>query len=86
MGQEQAKRAVEAGYWNLYRFDPRRKEDGALVLDSKAPTGDFRQHLLSEVRYAALTRKNPDKAERLFAQAAQEAQERFLTYERLAGR
>ena len=86
VGQEQAKRAVEAGYWNLYRFDPRRKEDGALVLDSKAPTGDFRQHLLSEVRYAALTRKNPDKAERLFAQAAQEAQERFLTYERLAGR
>ena len=86
VGQDQAKRAVEAGYWNLYRFDPRRKDKGALILDSKAPTGDFRQHLMTEVRYAALTRKDPEKAEKLFSKAAQEARERFLTYERLAGK
>ncbi len=86
--QEQAKRAVEAGYWSLYHYDPRRAERGEnpFVLDSGEPRADFKTFLLSEVRYAALQRRFPERAEELYARADAAAAARRETYGRLAGR
>ncbi|MCI8513046.1 MAG: pyruvate:ferredoxin (flavodoxin) oxidoreductase [Lachnospiraceae bacterium] len=84
--QYQAKRAVEAGYWSLYRFNPLLKEQGKnpFTLDSKDPTADFREFLMSEVRYASLFKAFPDAAEELFAKAEQDAKDRIASYKRLA--
>jgi pyruvate-ferredoxin/flavodoxin oxidoreductase len=84
--QNEEKRAVESGYWILYRYDPRLKEEGKnpLILDSKEPTGDFNEFLMGEVRYASLTRTFPDNAERLFEKAREDMKERFETYKRMA--
>ncbi len=84
--QEEEKRAVECGYWILYRFDPRRAEKGEnpFVLDSKDPKGDFREFLMGEIRFSALTRTFPDKAEELFKKAEKEVMERFNLYKHLA--
>lgn len=86
--QEQQKHAVETGYWNLYRYDPRRKEKGEnpFILDSKEPKGGFREFLMSEVRFASLAKKNPDLAEELFMQAEEEAMERYQRYYKLSER
>ncbi len=88
MGQsvEQEKRAVEAGYWHLYRFDPRRAEEGnnPFSLDSKEPKASFRDFLMSEVRYNSLVKKFPDIAEELLEQAEKDAQHRYETYLRMA--
>lgn len=56
--QNEIKRAVEAGYWQMYRFNPELKKEGKnpFTLDSKEPTGNFREFLLSEVRYSSLQR------------------------------
>ena len=70
------KKAVEAGYWHTYRFDPR-KEENAFTLDSKAPTAAYRDFIMGEVRYNSLTRSFPDRAEDLFAQAEKNAQHRY---------
>ena len=89
MGRSQAeeKKAVDCGYWTLYRFDPRRKDagDNPLVLDSKAPEGDFQEFLMGEVRYSSLTRTFPESAKVLFQQAEQDAKERYETYKQMAG-
>jgi pyruvate-ferredoxin/flavodoxin oxidoreductase len=84
--QAEMKRAVEAGYWTLYRYDPRRKAEGKnpFQLDSKPPTLDFETFLRGETRYAALDITFPDNAQALFAQAAVEARERYEQYRRLA--
>ncbi len=84
--QEEGKRAVESGYWPLYRFDPRLKEQAKnpFQLDSKEPTGDLKEFLMGEVRYSSLTRTFPDKAESFFQQAAEEAKERYEDLKRLA--
>lgn len=84
---EEEKLAVEAGYWHLYRYDPRRKAEGKnpFVMDSKAPGGDFREFLMGENRYASLKIAFPDKAEELYCKAEQDAEERLETYKRLAG-
>lgn len=86
--QEQQKHAVEAGYWNLYRYDPRRKEKGEnpFILDSKEPKGGFREFLMSEVRFASLVKKNAGLAEELFMQAEEEAMERYQRYYKLSER
>ena len=86
--QEQQKHAVEAGYWNLYRYDPRRKEKGEnpFILDSKEPKGGFREFLMSEVRFASLAKKNAGLAEELFMQAEEEAMERYQRYYKLSER
>ena len=83
----QEKRAVEAGYWHLYRYNPLLKEKGEnpFKLDSKKPSASFRDFLLSEVRYSSLQRALPKEAEELFEQAEAEAAERLREYERLAG-
>ena len=84
--QLEEKRAVEAGYWHLYRYNPLLKEQGKnpFILDSKEPTASFRDFILSEVRYSSLTRTFPDKAEVLFEQAEKDAKERYENYKRLA--
>ena len=83
--QYQEKRAVDSGYWHLYRFDPRLKEEGKnpFVLDSKEPTESFRDFLMSEVRYTTLQRQFPDVAEELFAKAEKDAKERYNSYKRM---
>jgi pyruvate-ferredoxin/flavodoxin oxidoreductase len=84
--QNEEKLAVEAGYWPLYRYDPRLKEEGKnpFTLDSKEPSGDFKEFLMGEVRYSSLTRTFPDEAQKLFEKAEKDAKERFETYKRLA--
>ena len=84
--QNEEKLAVEAGYWPLYRYDPRLEEEGKnpFTLDSKEPSGDFKEFLMGEVRYSSLTRTFPDAAEKLFEKAEKDAKDRFETYKRLA--
>jgi pyruvate-ferredoxin/flavodoxin oxidoreductase len=84
--QNEEKRAVESGYWPLYRFDPRLKAEGKnpFTLDSKEPTGDFREFLMGEVRYSSLAITFPEKAEDLFKKAEADMKERFEGYKRLA--
>jgi len=83
---EQGKKAVEAGYWHLYRFNPELKEEGKnpFILDSKEPKASFREFLMGEVRYSSLTKTFPEVAEGLFVKSEKEAQERYETYKRLA--
>ncbi|SHI93723.1 pyruvate:ferredoxin (flavodoxin) oxidoreductase [Parasporobacterium paucivorans] len=80
------KTAVTSGYWNLFRFDPRRKEEGLnpLVVDSKQPSTPYRDFLTNEVRFSSLMRKDPEKAERLFAEAEKNAMEKYSHLEKLA--
>lgn len=84
--QEQAK-AVQAGYWHLYRYNPQLAAAGhnPFTLDSKEPTGDLREFLLGEVRYDSLFKISPENAEALFAKTAKDAKERYESYKRLAG-
>lgn len=80
------KKAVESGYWHLWRFDPRLKDQGKnpFNLDSKEPTGNFRDFLMGEVRYASLMTLFPEIAEKMFAVAEEHAKEKFRTLKRLA--
>ena len=84
--QEQGKKAVESGYWHLYRYNPELKEEGKnpFILDSKEPTASFQEFLTGEVRYSALQKSFPEEAEELFAKAEKDAQERYESYKRLA--
>jgi len=90
MGKSQAeeKLAVEVGYWPLYRYDPRLKEQGKspFQLDSKEPSGDFHEFLMGEVRYASLYQSFPDEAKRLHARLEEECKERYQEYKAIAGR
>lgn len=83
--QEQAKLAVECGYWTLLRFDPRLAAEGKnpLIIDSKEPNWDlYDQYLMSETRYAQLKNINPVEAEALLARNKEEAQRRYKMYQR----
>jgi pyruvate-ferredoxin/flavodoxin oxidoreductase len=74
--QKEMKKAVDCGYWNLYRFNP--AADGAkFTLDSKEPAGGYQEFLMNEARYSRLTREFPDRATSLFAKSEQLAKERF---------
>jgi len=88
MDQSQAemKKAVDCGYWALYRYNPQLKDSGKnpFTLDSKEPTGNFRDFILGEVRYASLKAKFPEAAEELFAKTEADAKERLQVYKRLA--
>ncbi|GFI37432.1 pyruvate synthase [Lachnospiraceae bacterium] len=74
--------AVECGYWNNFRFNPA-AEGAKFTLDSKEPSGDYQAFLDGEVRYNALKRANPEKAERLFAKNEAEAMERYAYLKKL---
>ena len=84
--QRQSRRAVEAGYWSMYRFNPTLKDQGKnpFVLDSKEPTASFEEFLLSEVRYSSLLKQYPDSAKELFEKAENDAKERLESYIRLS--
>ena len=77
--QKEMKKAVECGYWNLFRFNPALKAQGKnpFSLDSKAPAGGYEDFLMNEARYSSLTRSFPDRAKELFAKAETEASARY---------
>lgn len=81
------KQAVAAGYWHLYRFDPRLEKEGKnpFVLDSKDPTESFQDFIGSEVRYTSLQKDFPEEAEILFKAAEESAKDRLASYKRMAG-
>jgi pyruvate-ferredoxin/flavodoxin oxidoreductase len=83
---DEMKRAVECGYWHLWRYNPLLKEEGKnpFILDSKEPTGNFKEFLMGEVRYASLVKAFPEVAEELFELAEKAAKERYETYKRMA--
>ncbi|NLN07211.1 MAG: pyruvate:ferredoxin (flavodoxin) oxidoreductase [Firmicutes bacterium] len=80
------KRAVEAGYWHLYRYNPalRRVGKTPFILDSKEPKADFLAFIQGEIRYSQLKNVFPEHADRLYALAAEQAQERYRRYRLLA--
>lgn len=86
--QTEEKRAVEAGYWHTFRYDPRLALDGKnpFQLDSKAPTASYNDFIMNEVRYNVLARSNPERAKELFAKAEQNAMEKYAHLAKLAGR
>ena len=79
--QEEMKRAVESGYWLLYRYDPRKEHP--FQLDSKAPTMPYEEFLDGEVRYASLRRTFPENAKELFARGSEQAAKRFDKYNKM---
>ena len=83
--QTEEKLAVESGYWNNFRFDPRKAEEGKnpFTLDSKAPTGDYQEFLMGEVRYASLAKANPSRAEKLFDKSQSEAVAKYAYLQKL---
>lgn len=83
--QEESRRAVAAGYWDLYRYNPalRGTDKNPFSLDSKEPTESFRDFLMGEVRYASLKQTFPEVAEELFAKTEEDAKERRLSYVRM---
>ena len=77
--QLEMKKAVEAGYWNMFRYNPA-AEGAKLTIDSKAPTGDYQAFITNEARYSRLAQSFPERSKELFAKAEEAAKER---YERL---
>ena len=79
ISQAEEKKAVAAGYWNNFRFDPRKADNGEnpFTLDSKAPTASYRDFIMGEVRYNSLTRAFPERAEKLFEKAEKAAADRY---------
>ncbi|WP_321972381.1 pyruvate:ferredoxin (flavodoxin) oxidoreductase [Paratractidigestivibacter sp.] len=75
--QLEMKRAVECGYWNLYRFNPAAAEGKKFTLDSKEPAGGYQEFLMNEARYSRLTREFPERAKELFELNEQAAMDRY---------
>ena len=77
--QQIIKNAVNAGYWNTFRFDPRLADEGKnpFQMDSKAPSASYQDFIMNEVRYSSLARKFPEKAKELFALSEKQAMERY---------
>ena len=86
--QDEEKRAVDCGYWQLYRFNPELADEGKnpFTLDSKDPTADYQEFILGETRYSSLKKTQPDLADKLFAETEKESKERLESYKKLAGR
>ena len=86
VSQTQEKKAVECGYWHLYRFNPMTKKEGKnpFTLDSKPPKIRFEDYAYKEIRYKMLTKSNPAEAHRLLALSQQDVTERWKQYEALA--
>ena len=85
--QNQEDRAVKAGYWTLYRYDPRLANEGKIPfqLDSKEPDfTQFQEFLLSELRFSSLKRSNPEAAKELFDEAERVAKWRYDRYVKLS--
>lgn len=88
MGRSMAtiKKAVQSGYWHLYRYNPGLKAEGKnpFILDSKEPTESFREFILGQVRYSSLAKTFPDQAEELFRKAEEYAKEKYEIYKQMA--
>jgi len=84
--QLETKRAVDSGYWAMYRYNPLLEKTGKnpFTLDSKEPTTDFNEFLMGEVRYSSLKKLFPEMAEELFAKTKKDALGKLATYKRLA--
>ncbi len=87
IAQLEEKKAVDAGYWNIFRFDPRLADEGKnpFMLDCKAPTASYRDFIMGEVRYNSLTRSFPERAEELFNEAEKVAEKKYAHLQKLAG-
>ena len=87
-GMAEEDKAVKAGYWQLYRFNPELAEKGEnpFVLDSKDPTGNYQEFIAGETRYKSLAKAKPEIAQQLFERAEQEAKERLEGYKKRAGK
>ncbi len=83
--QAEAKKAVESGYWPLYRYNPNLADEGKnpFVLDSKDPKSSFAEFIMGEVRYASLKKQYPEAAEQLFERAEKEAADKIAYYKKL---
>ena len=77
--QTEEKKAVEAGYWHCFRYDPRLAKEGKnpFTLDSKAPSASYKDFIMGEVRYNSLARSNPTRAAELFEKAEENAKEKY---------
>ena len=84
--QAEAKKAVDAGYWPLYRYNPTLEAEGKnpFTLDSKPAKISYEDFIMGEVRYASLKKVFPDIADKLFAKAAEEAKEKYEEYEKMS--
>ena len=84
--QAEMKKAVQAGYWHMFRFDPRKKAEGQnpFTLDSKPATADYREFIESETRYSRLQRAFPERANELFELAAKTSTERYEYLQKLS--
>jgi len=84
--QLETQRAVDSGYWAMYRYNPQLKENGkaAFILDSKEPSMNFQEFLMGEVRYASLMKQFPEAAAALFEKTELDAKERLRNYKTLA--
>ena len=84
--QLEAKRAVDSGYWSLYRFNPILKEENKnpFILDSKDPSLNFQEFLMGEVRYSSLKKQFPELAQDLFDKTERDAKDRLMKYKELA--
>ena len=84
--QAEMKKAVDCGYWNMFRYNPAAKAEGKnpFTIDSKPATGSYRDFLMNEARYASLTRSFPERAEELFSEAEAKSKERYDHLLRLA--
>ncbi len=74
--QKEMKKAVDCGYWNLFRFNPA-AEGAKFTLDSKEPAGGYQEFLMNEARYSRLTREFPERADELFQRNEKNAMERY---------
>ena len=82
LGQIEQKKAVDAGYWQLYRYNPEK----GFTLDSKDPTASYQDFILGETRYKTLTQSKPEIAKELFAQAEKDAEARLASYKAKAAK
>ena len=86
VSMNEEKKAVAAGYWHTFRFDPRRADNGEnpFQLDSKKPSASYRDFIMGEVRYNSLTRAFPQRAEQLFEKAEKYAEEKYEKFAHMA--
>ncbi len=86
--QQEEKLAVDSGYWFLYRHNPALAKEGKnpFILDSREPKVDYHTFLENEIRYRTLEQQYPERAKKLFKQAAESARERYEIYRKMAGK
>ena len=86
--QDEEKKAVDCGYWQLYRYNPDALNEGKnpFTLDSKDPTVDYQEFLVGETRYSSLKKVQPAIADALFEKAKEDSMERIAKYKKLAGK